>query len=177
MTYEDGELRYVKLGRREVVRRLYVAVRDRIWRTISPRLENARIDAHDDTFIIEFDAHHVEDEIDFFWRGSIVGDSLGKISFLMDGHARSTFWRGRIGFCILHPMRECAGARVRVEQDGVGTITGTFPLDIDPHAPFLDMTAIAHEVEDGVWAELRFTGDLFEMEDQRNWTDASFKTF
>src|SRR5262249_21605845 len=34
-----------------------------------------------------------------------------------------------------------------------------------------------HEVEPGVWAELRMTGDLFEMEDQRNWIDASFKTF
>ena len=26
-------------------------------------------------------------------------------------------------------------------------------------------------------AELAFEGDIFEMEDQRNWTDASFKTY
>ena len=34
-----------------------------------------------------------------------------------------------------------------------------------------------HEVTQGVRAELRFAGDLFEMEDQRNWTDGSFKIY
>jgi D-apionolactonase len=33
------------------------------------------------------------------------------------------------------------------------------------------------EVEDGLWATFAFEGDLFEMEDQRNWTHASFKTY
>ena len=39
------------------------------------------------------------------------------------------------------------------------------------------MTGLAHEVMPGVWADLHLEGDIFEMEDQRNWTDASFKTF
>src|SRR3712207_1141803 len=39
------------------------------------------------------------------------------------------------------------------------------------------MRALRHLVRPGVHAELRFAGDTFEMEDQRNWTDASFKTF
>jgi hypothetical protein len=39
------------------------------------------------------------------------------------------------------------------------------------------MQSLAHEVMPGVWAKVRFSGDIFEMEDQRNWTDASFKTF
>ncbi|HCK09781.1 MAG TPA: hypothetical protein DHW45_07880, partial [Candidatus Latescibacteria bacterium] len=34
-----------------------------------------------------------------------------------------------------------------------------------------------HEVVAGVTAEVRFEGDVFEMEDQRNWTDASYKTY
>jgi len=46
-----------------------------------------------------------------------------------------------------------------------------------PVVPFADMQALTNEVLPGVWAEVRFTGDVFEMEDQRNWTDASFKTF
>lgn len=39
------------------------------------------------------------------------------------------------------------------------------------------MRAITHEVTPGVHAEVRLDGDVFEMEDQRNWTDASFKTY
>src|SRR6185369_6694664 len=48
---------------------------------------------------------------------------------------------------------------------------------ISPNQPFVEMRAIAHEVEPGTWAEVRFAGDIFEMEDQRNWTDASYKTY
>src|SRR5262249_10169814 len=33
------------------------------------------------------------------------------------------------------------------------------------------------ELADGLLARFEFEGDLFEMEDQRNWTDASFKTY
>jgi hypothetical protein len=33
------------------------------------------------------------------------------------------------------------------------------------------------DLEGGVTARFEFEGDLFEMEDQRNWTDASFKTY
>jgi hypothetical protein len=36
---------------------------------------------------------------------------------------------------------------------------------------------MAHEVAPGLWAEVQFKGEVFEMEDQRNWTDASFKTY
>ena len=34
--YEAGDLRYVKPGDREILRRVYVAVRDRNWGTVSP---------------------------------------------------------------------------------------------------------------------------------------------
>ncbi len=39
------------------------------------------------------------------------------------------------------------------------------------------MAAVAHEFIDDVWFTTEFGGDIFEMEDQRNWTDASYKTF
>jgi hypothetical protein len=48
---------------------------------------------------------------------------------------------------------------------------------IHPVYPFADMRAMAHEIAPGVWAEVRFEGEVFEMEDQRNWTDASYKTY
>ena len=89
---------------------------------------------------------------------------------------RKTFWRNRIGICVLHPIRECAGAHyVAVKADG-STQGGVFPRDISPHQPVQDLAALLHEVSPGLWAHVRFNGEVFEMEDQRNWTDASFKT-
>jgi hypothetical protein len=118
---------------------------------------------------------HRQGGIDFRWHGEIKGESDGTITFTMDGVAHSTFMRNRIGFCVLHPA-SCAGARCRVETVG-GTIQESqLPRFIQPDAPFEDMKSIAHEVQPHLWAKVVFSGDVFEMEDQRNWIDASFKT-
>ena len=177
VTYEDGDLRYVRYGDREILRRVYVSVRDRNWDTILPRLSNVTIVSDENSFRISYDAENLADSIDFFWRGIIEGRADGTITFSMEGEARSTFLRNRIGFCILHPIKECAGQPCRVEKVDGGREEGTLPLYIAPHQPYADMRAIAHPVAPGLWAEVRFAGDIFEMEDQRNWTDASYKTY
>ena len=41
----------------------------------------------------------------------------------------------------------------------------------------MDLRAITHAFAPGVSVECRMEGDTFEMEDQRNWTDASYKTY
>jgi hypothetical protein len=52
-----------------------------------------------------------------------------------------------------------------------------FPERIEPAQPFFDIRAISHQVAPGVTATCRMEGDAFEMEDQRNWSDASYKTY
>ena len=95
----------------------------------------------------------------------------------MDGAARSTFLRNRIGFCVLHPIRECAGARCRLALADGTTRDAAFPRLVAGRNPFVELVGLSHEVTPGVWADLRFEGDVFETEDQRNWIDGSFKTF
>src|SRR4030095_1750096 len=53
----------------------------------------------------------------------------------------------------------------------------TFPRYISPEQAFRNIRALRHEVVTGIHAEVRFEGDVFETEDQRNWTDALFKTY
>jgi hypothetical protein len=55
--------------------------------------------------------------------------------------------------------------------------TSTFPALVDPVQPFLNIRSLTHEVMPGLKAVVRMQGDTFEMEDHRNWTDASFKTY
>lgn len=177
LVYEQGDLRYIRLGDREIVRRVYVAMRDRNWGTVPARLSNVRKEVLRDSFRVTFDVENKQGEIDFFWQGTITGDPEGTITFAMDGEARSTFLRNRIGFCVLHPIRECAGEPCVVEKVDGTVERGTFPRYVSADQPFLDLRAISHEVVPDVWAEVRFTGDIFEMEDQRNWTDTSYKTY
>ncbi|HEX8198928.1 MAG TPA: hypothetical protein VF590_00470, partial [Isosphaeraceae bacterium] len=177
MIFEAGDLRSVRLGDREILRRVYVAVRDRNWDTVPAVLADVRIERGSDWFAIAFRAEHRQDPVDFAWVGTIRGDSAGTITYTMEGTARSTFLRNRIGICVHHPIRECAGLACVVEHDDGSIERGAFPQAIAPHQPFRMIRAIAHEVAPGLRAEVRFAGEVFEMEDQRNWTDASFKTY
>ena len=171
-----GFLRYIRFNDTEILRGIYVAVRDRNWGTVSPAVSNLEVEKEADEFNLTFDVECKEGEIDFFWKGRITGDSDGRVKFSMDGTARSTFKRNRIGFCILHPLA-CAGKAATVAKVEGTVEQGKFPQDISPHQPFFDMHSIAHEVAPGLLAEVTFDGDVFEMEDQRNWTDASYKTY
>ena len=47
---------------------------------------------------------------------------------------------------------------------------------ISPHQPAMDIESLAW-THDGVATRVAFAGEVFEMEDQRNWTDASYKTY
>jgi hypothetical protein len=177
LALDRGELRWLRLGGREVLRAIYAAVRPPDWSTVPAVLENLRVDAGTDRFEIRFDAVNRADPLWLEWTGRLEGTPDGRVRFEMDAVARSTFLRNRIGLCVLHPMEECAGAACSVESTD-GTVTdGAFPRLVSPHQPFLDLRAVRHEVAPGVEAEVRFEGDVFEMEDQRNWSDASFKTY
>jgi D-apionolactonase len=177
MRFEGGGLRYIRFGRCEVLRRVYVAVRDRNWGTVPWRVAHLKSEIGRDSFRIEFDCEHRQGEIDFLWRGTITGAPDGAVVFSFDGVARSTFHRNRIGFCVLHPISECAGRPCEVIHTSGETEQGCFPAEIAPHQPFKDIRALTHEIFPGLRATTLMEGETFEMEDQRNWTDSSFKTY
>ena len=93
----------------------------------------------------------------------------------LDGRARTAFTRNRIGLVVLHPATE-AGLPVTVRHPDGQLTDGRWPAGISPHQPFVDVAGLTW-TRDQVTAELDLTGDVFEVEDQRNWTDASFKTY
>ncbi len=177
---EGPDLRYLAVDGQEVVRRIYVAVRDQNWNTIEPTLTNYAVEEDGLAFAVRFTATHREGDVDFTWDGRITGTSAGVITCSMDGTVGRAFLRNRIGFCVLHPAT-LAGTPVEVERPDGTTVTGTFPDQISPHQPFADIAALKHGagIDAAIDADvtIRFTGDVFEMEDQRNWTDASFKTY
>jgi hypothetical protein len=181
----DGvDLRYVKLGELELVRRIYVAVRDRNWNTIPGVPSELELDERDDSFEARFTVRHTSHDTDYEWRGTIVGTADGRISFTMDGRGLRDMHYNRVGFCVLQPWRECAGRPYRGTTPE-GIVTGTLPLLVGPqrfengvYVPlFPSVSRLEVDYEEGPTAVIEFEGDLFETEDQRNWTDASFKTY
>jgi hypothetical protein len=174
--YDNGDLRYIRLGEHEILRRVYAAVRDHNWGTVPPALSDVQIETTSDTFNISYTVTNRQNDIDFSWQGRITGEADGTITFTFRGKTASTFQRNRIGFCILHPM-DLAGKPCTITHVDGSSVDSAFPQDISPHQPYFNIRAITHAVQPGVSAEVLMEGDTFEMEDQRNWTDASYKTY
>jgi D-apionolactonase len=98
-----------------------------------------------------------------------------ELSVDFDGRALVGFERNRIGLVVLHPAAEAGRAVEVIHTDGRVTAT-SWPTDISAHQPFRDVAGFAW-TRDGVTATVTLAGEVFETEDQRNWTDASFKTY
>ena len=174
---ETAFLRHVRLGDFEVVRAIYAAIRDENWATVLPQLSNLETQIEKDSFKLSFDVRCQKGHIDYFWRGTITGGSDGRVTYAFEGEAKSDFLRNRIGICVLHPVTECTGKPLTIEHDDGAVEQGVFPKEIAPHQPFKEIRGLSYEVHAGIRAEVRFEGEIFEMEDQRNWSDASFKTY
>jgi hypothetical protein len=174
---EIAFVRYARAADREILRGVYAAVRNSVWGTVPAQVRDIQLKRNDGGFHLTFTSEHKQDDIDFLWTGTLTGTREGTLKFTFAGKARSSFQRNRIGFCVLHPMRECAGQPCTIEKTTGETVKGSFPELISPHQPFFDIRAIRHTVIPGLEAEVRMEGDTFEMEDHRNWTDANFKTY
>ena len=181
----DGiDLRYLRVGETELVRRVYTAVRDVDWDTVPAEISDYRVDQSDSAFRVEFDARHARGEIDFEWHGTISGDESGRVEYLFDGRALGVCPYNRIGICVHHPWRETKGASFRARTPD-GEIEGAFPDLIGQqriedgayHALFAAFDRLEVELASGGRLLLEFEGDLWEAEDHRNWPDANFKTY
>ncbi|HXY39990.1 MAG TPA: hypothetical protein VEQ10_09980 [Vicinamibacteria bacterium] len=176
LVFDRGWLRWIRLGEREVLHGIYAAVRETGWATVPAEIEDLELDADADRFHVRFVARHRQGAVRLDWDARIEGSREGRIVYAIDGRAGSTFLRNRIGFCVLHPL-SCAGEPCTLETVDGRRQGAVFPRLVSPHQPFFDLRAIAYQPLAGVTAEVRMEGDTFETEDQRNWSDASFKTY
>lgn len=173
----DGNLRTITYDGVEVLRAISYLVRDRDWGTYSPRIENLKVQQLDEVFIVGYRAHcdgPAGTELSIDVR---IAASEGRLTFESEAQSDTGFETNRCGFCILHPIVGVAGSPILVEHVDGQRHEALFPDLIEPWQPFKDMRAITHTVAAGVTAECRMEGDTFEMEDQRNWSDASYKTY
>lgn len=173
---DNGDLRCIRLGDTEIIRRIYMVFQDRNWTSRPWILQDVSVDQQPDAFTAHFTAHGTFDARSFVWECRIEGGPDGTISYAVSGRTSDPFLRNRLGLCVLHPM-SLAGAAVRIEHASGGVEQSRFPEAISPHQPFLDIAAMTHEALPGVQARLELRGEVFETEDHRNWSDASFKTY
>lgn len=181
---EGADLRHVRIGPVELVQRVYVAVRDAPWNTIPAAYGDWEIDARDDRFTVAFTAQHRHEAIAFAWRGRIEGTPDGRIRYEMDGVCEGAFKYSKIGFNVHHGLDGSVGRPYRAQTTS-GELRGRLPVDIGPQrviggtlsGMFDPYRELAIEVVDGTESVVSLEGDLLELQDHRNWTDANFKSY
>ena len=184
LLFSDGDLRRICHGPVEVARRIYVAIRDLDWNTLPGELTGLEITERGDSFAIRFSSRHVAGPLDYEWHAEIDGDPDGTISYRMRGEALTAFPYAKIGICVHHPVDGWAG-QPYAGSTPAGPVAGRLPDAIGPQIHLADGTDrplfdpvsdldITHA--DGGVVRFDFSGDLWELEDQRNWTDASYKS-
>lgn len=151
-----------------------IVVRDRDWQTVPTQVRSTRVTGNDANLNLTADIEAIGFGIEFTIELR-VGVSPESLTAEFTGTADAQFMSNRIGFVVLHPRR-AQGEPVTVEHPDGGTTRSAFPELISPHQPFMEVSGLRWQV-DGIEAHLAFEGDTFETEDQRNWTDASFKTY
>ena len=174
---DNGALRYIRLGDTEVLRAIAFLVRDENWGTYTPTISDARIRSGAKGFTVTYDARCADARQALAFRAEIVATVDGRIGFTVVATPETDFRTNRTGFVVLHPLKGVAGQPVEVEEVEGRRVKSKFPALIDPVQPFFNIRSLRHKVAPGVFAVCRMEGDTFEMEDHRNWTDASFKTY
>lgn len=158
-----------------VLRGIRFVTRDRDWRTADDRVLDVRtsVDGDRGTIRITASARYDGSEV-LRWSmlASIDGDTVQ-----VDASATvsSPFARNRVGLVVLHPPT-LAGLPLTVRHPSGGRTAATWPLLVAPHQPAQDVAGYEWDA-DGRRVDVDLSGDVFEMEDQRNWTDASYKTY
>ena len=171
----DGWVRDICVAGHRAIDAIYVAVRDDQWKTVPGRMSGFRVSSTAAGFSASWTVRHQGSGIDFSWEGQLEAAS-GSVVLTMWGEALSTFDTHRIGLCVLHPI-ELVGTPVRTAfADGSAGAT-RFPESIDPSPVVSGIQDLSYELVPDVRISVHFTGEQFEMEDHRNWTDAGWKTY
>lgn len=97
------------------------------------------------------------------------------LSVTFEATADAAFDTNRTGLVVLHPPALAGTDLTVTHPDGTREHTA-FPAAISPHQPAFEIAALSW-THAGTQVAVEFSGDVFEMEDQRNWTDASYKTY
>jgi D-apionolactonase len=177
VTYHNGFIRNIRYGDHEIVRMAYFALRDENWDTLEPHIRNQAIDRDANSFQVSYDCIHKKNGSDIFrWNVKIVGNGDDTITFEIQGVALTDLKKNRAGFCILHPIRNHAGNPVTIMHPEGSTTQSKFPVQVSADNPFKNIRSLQWSTV-GHTFEVSMDGDIFETEDQRNWTDASYKTF
>lgn len=167
--------------------RVGVRVRDVRWGTAATRVAESSLDAGRGAFTASARSRSADEQIEFEWSSAVTGEADGVVGYEMSGRACRDFEFARIGICVLLPAEVYAGRPFAAGGtcDGRVASNGRLPLLVAPPVRrgdvelplFPGFNELEVQLTERLTVWMSFEGDIFELEDQRNWADGSFKIY
>ncbi len=151
-----------------VARSVRAVVRDRDWGTVPVSVTSVAHEHGAVVLALRYDGLAADATLRIEERGAELAVSL-------DLTADGPIATNRTGLVLLHPP-VVSGAALRIRRADGASEQSSFPETISPHQPAFGIAGLDWP-HGGLELSADFAGDVFEMEDQRNWTDASYKTY
>ncbi|MDB6053424.1 MAG: hypothetical protein JWN25_947 [Verrucomicrobiales bacterium] len=175
---QTGWLRYIRIGDHELARAIYPTLRGTNWETISFQVRVISEEIEENAFSLQIQGESAHPDLQLKWTARISGAPNSVITYEMEWMSEEDLRVNRIGLCVLHPASECVAKACRITGMEGKEVPAQFPGSIKAD-PIFDrpFQKISYEVGPAVKGEIVFEGGPFETEDQRNWGDASFKSY
>jgi len=171
---DAGALRSLSIGDLELVRQIDFPIRDENWASLPSTTVQESLVETDQGFRYEHRFAVANGGLECRVIYSATPD--GRLTAEGEATAHRDFVTNRTGFTVLHPLDQIAGHPVRVRHASGRTSDTVMPDLIMPSQPIKDIAGLGFDIDGGT-LDLSFEGEVFEMEDQRNWSDASYKTY
>ena len=168
-------LRNIKYNNIEILKLISFLVRDKNWNNYSPKIIKTSSYNKDKKLHFEFDLKYGDAELLEVKLILSIGNNAVKLT--AKGNFLTDFWTNRVGFNLLLPLEGVVNQQVIVSKSDHSTETLKYPLIIQPDQPMVKFNNLSYEMFDSIDLNIRFDGIHFEMEDQRNWGDASYKIY
>ena len=177
LEYSEGSLWNISNGIEEVIRRIYLVFQDINWTSRPFIIKDEIWEVADRSFSAKIKAQGSHDAKDLSVELEITGSESGEITYGFSASTAVSFMRNRLGLCLLHPVAGLAGRECELTKADGAVEISRFPDAISPNQPFLNLSGISHKLQSGQVVSVNFKGEIFESEDHRNWSDASYKTY
>lgn len=174
---EAGQLRDLRWHGVEAVRGIAYLLRDVAWGTVSFALSEPEVTEGEGAFAVTYAGRAEGASGRVTLRAAIRGEAgsgEGRLVVEATAAAVTDLLANRLGFVLPHPDH-VAGHSLRVVHSDGSTEVTAFPLRISPDQPAFDIGRSSTSRRRGSRRASRWRAGS--GEDQRNWADASFKTY
>jgi len=172
---EPPSVRNVTIDGFDVAQTITFSVRDKSWGTVESTNWSSSIETTNGRIDITMTGRFTSEDIDLEATIKLRTDGKGSLFYDVSAVALRDFERARIGICVMHPAR-LAGELLEVTTPDSRYST-VFPDEISASRVISNIVSLRHGTGANNHVVFDFEGELFEFEDQRNWTDSSYKTF